>query len=183
MGVVTPLSHNSGATLSDQSASERNFSYHVAQLLDNIDYRRVNTDEQREQIFRLRYHAYLRDGGISPHPSRAYSDPYDQTGNVYLYGLYIDSELASSIRIHVSPKISPDCPALEVFADCLQPQLDAGNVLIDSTRFVTDEKLARHHRTLPYATLRLSVMAAQYFGADYLLASVRAEHQAFYRRK
>jgi hypothetical protein len=70
-----------------------------------------------------------------------------------------------------------------VFADCLQPQLDAGNVLIDSTRFVTDERLARLHRALPYATLRLSVMAAQYFGANYILASVRAEHQAFYRRR
>ena len=183
MGVVTPLSHNSGATLSDQSASERNFSYHVAQLLDNIDYRRVNTDEQREQIFRLRYHAYLREGGISPNSSRMFSDSYDETGDVYLYGLYIGDELASSIRIHVASKKHPDFPALDTFADFLQPQIDAGKVLINSTRFVTDDKLARLYRALPYATLRLSVLAAQYFGADYLLATVRAEHQAFYRRK
>ena len=110
---------------------EKSLADRVAQLLDRIDYRQAETDEQREQIFRLRYHAYLRDGGICPHPSRAFSDRNDQTGNVYLFGLYIDSELASSIRIHVSSKISPDCPALEVFADCLQPQLYAGNVLID----------------------------------------------------
>jgi hypothetical protein len=183
MGPVRAFPYPSGRAFQDQWDFEKSLPDRVAQLLERIDYRPAETDEQREQIFRLRYHAYLRDGGISPQPSRAFSDPYDQTGNVYLYGLYIDSELASSIRIHVSSKISPDCPALEVFADCLQPQLDAGNVLIDSTRFVTDEKLARLHRALPYATLRLSVMAAQYFSANYLLASVRAEHQAFYRRK
>jgi hypothetical protein len=173
----------SGGAFQDQWDLEKSLSDRVAELLDRVDYRQAETDEQREQIFRLRYHAYLREGGISPHPSRLFSDPYDETGNVYLYGLYIDSELASSIRIHVSSKLSPDCPALEVFADFLQPKLDAGKVLIDSTRFVTDEELARLYRTLPYATVRLSAMAAQYFGADYLLATVRPEHQAFYRRK
>jgi len=64
----------------------------------------------------------------------------------------------------------------------LQPELDAGKVLIDSTRFVADERLSRVHRGLAYATLRLCMVAAEYFGADYLLAAVRAEHQAFYRR-
>ena len=181
MGRVTALSHQSGAAFSDQPDTES--SYRIAQLLDRIDCRLANTNEQRDEIFRLRYHAYLREGGISPNPSRTFSDPYDDTGNVYLYGLYIDNDLASSIRIHVASKKNPRCPALEVFADFLQPELDAGKVLINSTRFITDEKLARLHRALPYATVRLSVMAAQYFGADYLLATIRAEHQAFYRRK
>jgi hypothetical protein len=72
-----------------------------------------------------------------------FSDAYDETGNVYLFGLYIDDELASSIRIHVASKEHPDFPGLEVFPDFLQPELDAGKVMIDSTRFVTDENLAR----------------------------------------
>lgn len=69
-----------------------------------------------------------------------------------------------------------------MFPETLQPKLDAGNVLIDTTRFVVDENLARRYRALPYATLRLSGMAAHQFHADYLLAAVRTEHQAFYRR-
>ena len=183
MGPVTVLPHQSGGAFSDQWDSENRLPDRVSQLLDRIDCRLANTDEQREEIFRLRYHAYLREGGISPSHSRTFPDQYDETGNVYLYGLYVDGELASSIRIHVASKEHPNFPAQEVFADFLQPELDAGKVLIDSTRFVTDERLARNHRALPYATLRLSVMAAQYFGADYLLATVRTEHQAFYRRK
>jgi hypothetical protein len=90
--------------------------------------------------------------------------------------------LASSLRLHAASKEHPDFPSLEVFPEYLQPELDAGKVLIDSTRFVADEQFSRLHRGLPYATLRLCMVAAEYFRADYLLAAVRAEHQAFYRR-
>jgi hypothetical protein len=183
MSRVAAFSPQSRAAFPDHSGSESSFPDRVAQLLDRIDYRLADSDERREAIFRLRYQAYVRDGGIPPNPSRTFFDPYDEAGDVYLFGLYIDDELASSIRIHVASKERPDFPGLEVFRDFLQPELDAGKVLIDSTRFVTDEKLARFHRALPYATLRLSVMAARYFGADYLLATVRAEHRAFYQRK
>ncbi len=181
MGTVAVFADQSRSAFSD-AASGSSFSDSVAHLLDRIDCRLAESDEQLDAIFRLRYQAYIRDGGISANPSGAFSDPYDEIGKVYLFGLYIDDELASSIRIHVIAKGHPDCPSLEAFPDILQPGLDAGNVMIDSTRFVTDERLARIHRALPYATLRLSGMAARYFNADYILAAVRAEHQAFYRR-
>jgi len=158
------------------------FSVSVAKLLDRIDYRRADTAELREAIFRLRYQAYMRDGTITGNASGTFSDHYDDTDNAYLFGLYIDGELASSIRIHVATREHPYFPTLEVFPEYLQPQLDAGKVIVDPTRFVADERLSRIHRALPYATLRLCGMCARYFKADELLAAVRAEHQAFYRR-
>jgi len=182
MSSIAALSDQSGSTFSIAQVQKSSFSGHVALLLDRIDCRLADSGEQREAIFRLRYQAYVRDGGISPNSSRTFSDAYDETGNVYLFGLYIDGELASSIRIHVACKEHPDFPGLEVFPAVLQPALDAGKVMVDSTRFVTDENLARRYRALPYATLRLSGMAAKYFSADYLLAAVRVEHRAFYRR-
>ncbi len=168
--------------VSRHAVSKTEFSDRVAALLDRIDCRLADTSEQREAIFRLRYQAYIRDGAIAPNSSRTFSDAYDETGDVHLFGLYLDNELASSIRIHVAAGERSHFPSLEVFCDHLQPELDAGKVLIDSTRFVTNANLARLHRTLPYATLRLCVMAARHFGADYLLAAVRREHQAFYER-
>jgi N-acyl-L-homoserine lactone synthetase len=164
------------------STFEDSFPDRVARLLDRIDCRPANTEKEREAIFRLRYQAYLRDEGILPNSSGLFSDSYDEIGNVYLFGLYIDGELASSLRVHVASKEYPEFPTGEVFSEILRPKLDAGDILIDTTRFVVDEKLARLHRALPYATLRLSGMAAHQFHADYLLAAVRAEHQAFYRR-
>src|SRR2546430_3113896 len=53
-------------------------------------------------LFRSRYQAYMRDGTITGNASGTFSDHYDDTDNAYLFGLYIDGELASSIRIHRS---------------------------------------------------------------------------------
>jgi len=170
------------STFSDHAGAESSFSDRVAQLLARIDCRRADSSEQREVIFRLRYQAYMREGAISPNSSGVFSDPYDETDNAYLFGLYIDGALASSIRLHVASRERPDFPSLEVSPDLLQPQLDAGEVLVDSTHLVADEGLSRLYRGLPYATLRLCLLAAEHFRVDHLLAPVRAEHQAFYRR-
>ena len=111
-----------------------------------------------------------------------FSDPYDEKGNGYLFGFYIDGGLASSIRVHVASKKHPEFTSREVFSDYLEPELDAGKVIVDTTRFVTDEAFSRLYRALPYATMRVAGMACEYFNADQLLAAVRTEHQAFYRR-
>jgi N-acyl-L-homoserine lactone synthetase len=158
------------------------FSDSVGRLLARIDYRRADSAEEREAIFRLRYDAYLREGAISGNPSGTFLDRYDDRPNAYLFGLYIDGKLASSIRIHVASKEQPSSLSLEAFPDILRPELDAGKIIIDPNRFVADPSLSRTHRGLPYATLRLSMMAAQHFNADLVLAAVRVEHQAFYRR-
>jgi len=167
---------------SHHTGSESGFCASVSRLLDRIDCRRADSDEERETIFRLRYQAYLRDGSISTNSTKSFSDPYDEMGNVFLFGLYIDGDLASSVRIHVASKDQPVFPSLEVFPDILRPELDAGKVIVDPTRLVTDERLARRHRGLPYVTTRLCGMAARYFGAEHLLAAVRVDHQPFYRR-
>jgi len=180
--VQVAMSHQSRSA-SERESAQSSFSDRVAKLLDRIDYRRADRgDPQREAIFRLRYQAYLRDGTITRNSTKMFFDRYDDTDNAYLFGLYVDDELVSSIRIHVATKEHPYFPTLDVLPEYLQSALDAGNIIVDPTRFVADERLSRIHRAVPYATLRLCGMAARYFGADQLLAAVRAEHQAFYRR-
>jgi hypothetical protein len=165
-------------------ASESNgtFSDRVAHLLDRVDCRLAESAEDRAAIFRLRYEAYLREGAIAPNFSATFSDPYDETDNAWLFGLYIDGELASSIRIHVASEDNRDFPSRKVFADQLEPELDAGKVIVDPTRFVTHRLHSRLNPGLPHITLRTAWLAAAHFGADHFLVAVRAEHQAFYRR-
>ena len=178
----TALSDSAFSTSSDHIRSASSFSDRVSQLLDKVDCKLADTSEQREAIFRLRYRAYMREGTISPNSYGTFSDPYDEKGNGFLFGFYIDSELASSIRVHVASKEHPDFTSLQVFSDYLQPELDAGKVIVDTTRFVTDETFSRLYRALPYVTMRVAGMACEYFCADQLLAAVKTEHQAFYRR-
>ncbi len=151
-------------------------------LLARSDCKHATTGEQRGAIIRLRYEAGVRERAISGHCPLTFSDHYDETGNGYLFGLYIDDELASSIRLHIGSKEQPQFPSFEAFADILQPKLDAGKVIIDSTRFVADQYLSQLNRELPYATLRIGMLAAAHFNADYLIAAASTRHQAFYRR-
>ena len=112
--------------------------------------------------------------------SGTFADSYDETDNAYLFGLYVDDQLASSLRFNVASRNNtPDFPSLKVFPEYLQPELDAGKVLINSTRFVADEQLSRLYRGLPYAILRLCMLAAEYFRADYLLAAVGKNTRRF----
>lgn len=171
-----------GSGFSGRARSNPSFSDLMVGLLGRIDAWRADSAEQREAIFRLRYDAYRREGVIPVSQSATFSDAYDQTPNAYLLGLSVEGKLASSVRVHVASREYPDCPTLEVFPEYLQPELDAGKIIIDQTRFVADEALSRLHVGLPYATFRLCLLAAEYFHADLALAPVRVEHQAFYRR-
>jgi hypothetical protein len=151
-------------------------------LFDRVDYRRIETPEERDQLYLMRYRAYLHGGLILPSESQRVSDRYDEEPNALTFGIYVDGELCSSIRLHV---LTPEWRlsySTELFGDILHPRLDHGEVFIDPARFVADPEKAQRFPELPYLTVRLVFLACEYFNADTGLALVRAEHQGFYRR-
>ncbi len=154
----------------------------VLEVIEKVDYRRPQTPEEKEEIFRLRYDAYRQEGSIDPNLSRSFSDRFDALDNAYIFGLYFEGELASSIRLSISTPACPDLPGLGVFSDILGPEIAVGKTIIDPTRFVVSPRIARAVPKISYATVRVAWMACEYFQADWLLATVRVEHQAFYKR-
>ena len=166
-----------GAADANSAASMRGLD-----LLDRVDYRLARTAEEKDEIYRLRYRAYLREGAVSPAPDERVFDHYDDLPNCWIFGVYVDGHLCSSIRIHIATPAWRKSPSVDVFGDVLHPKLDEGLVFVDSTRFVADPDKARSWTALPYVTVRLGSMAGVHFDADYGLAMVRPEHQAFYHR-
>jgi N-acyl-L-homoserine lactone synthetase len=158
------------------------FTDRVQELLERVDYRLAETEEERESIFRLRYEAYLREGAIAPNTAGILTDHYDDTDNVWIFGVHIEGQLASSIRVHAASQQHPISPSVDVFADLLMPELALGKTVIDPTRFVADHEMARRHPELPYVTVRLGYLAGEFLSAEIGVASVRSEHKAFYRR-
>jgi N-acyl-L-homoserine lactone synthetase len=150
--------------------------------LEHVDYRPAETAEEKEQIYRLRYRAYLREGAILPSESERVTDRYDELPNAYIFGIYIHGELHSSIRISVLTSEWRESPSADMFSDLLHPELDRGKTIIDPTRFVADPDKARRLPELPYVTVRLGYVACGHFNADIGLANVRPEHRAFYRK-
>lgn len=158
------------------------FSERVLNLLDKVDYRLATTEEERDAIYRLRYDAYIREGSIQPNFGQRLSDKYDDLDNAWVFGIFVDGQLSSSIRLHISSPANPEMPATSVFADLLDERVAAGQTIIDPTRFVVSRDAAEKYPEMPYVTVRVGWMAGEFFSADCILATVRAEHQAFYRR-
>jgi N-acyl amino acid synthase FeeM len=151
-------------------------------LLDQVDYRLVRTAEEKEQVYHLRYDAYLREGAILPSKSGRVTDEYDDLPNSFIFGVYLHGELYSSIRISILTPQWRESLSAGMFSDLIHPELDQGKVIVDPTRFVADHEKARRFPALPYVTVRLGYVACAHFNADIGLANVRPEHRAFYRK-
>ena len=153
-----------------------------AGLSDRVDYRLVDTPEERECIYKMRYRAYRHGGLILPTEAERVSDAYDDAPNAWIFGVYVDGELCSSIRLHV---LTPEWRmsfSTEFFGDILNDRLDQGEIFVDPARFAADPEKAQRFPELPYLTVRLGYLACDHFNADTGLALVRPDHQAFYRR-
>jgi hypothetical protein len=153
-----------------------------ADPLEHVDYRLAETAEERDKIYRLRYRAYLREGAMLPSESERVTDRFDDAPNTWIFGIYLHGELYSSIRVSVLTSEWRDSPSSEMFGDILHSELDRGRIIVDPTRFVADPEKVGRFPELPYVTVRLGWIACGHFNADIGLASVRPEHQAFYRK-
>jgi hypothetical protein len=151
-------------------------------LLDRVEYRRVDPGDQFDPVYRLRYEAYRREAFVAPNDQHVVRDEFDELPNAYTYGVYIDDRLVSSVRFHYMTPQFRTAPSYSVFTDVLDPMLSAGDTMIDPGRFTTDYEASLAYPALPYLTLRIPTMAVQYFNVRYVLSSVRPEHAAFYRR-
>lgn len=153
-----------------------------AGLLDRVDYRLIETPEDRDAVYLLRYKAYLHSGLILPSESRRVTDRFDDAPNVWIFGVHVDGELCSSLRVHVLTSEWRASYSTEVYGDILHPRLDRGEVFIDPARLVADPEKAKRFPELPYLTVRLGFLACDHFDADTGLVMVRPDHQPFYRR-
>jgi hypothetical protein len=151
-------------------------------LLDRVEYSRVRMDVTDNPVYRLRYDAYRREQSVPFNDLGTVTDDLDGTPNAFCYGIHIDGELVSSIRVHHLTAEHPVSPSMRVFPEVLGPLLERGQTFIDPTRFTADYEASLAYPALPFLTLRLAVMATEYFDATSCLALVRREHGAFYRR-
>jgi hypothetical protein len=156
------------------------FIAHGIELLDRVDYRLAETEADKEAIYALRYRAYIHEGAIEPRADCRLRDRFDDAPNSWIFGVFVDGTLASSLRISVATPENPDTPAVDAFPDILLPEIAKGKTIVDPNRFVAEPNIRHPH--LPYMTLRLAYVACSYFNADIGTATARAEHQAFYRR-
>lgn len=173
---------NSEGIAADNSAGVSRFAGNLMDILDRVEYARVRMDVTENPIYRLRYDAYRREDSVPFNDAGIVSDDLDAVPNAMCFGVHIDGQLVSSIRIHHIGRRYPFGASMKTHADVLQPLLDRGETFIDPSRFTADYEASLAYPALPFLTLRIAVMASVHFGASACLALVRPEHTAFYRR-
>ena len=170
------------AAAQTQVAPASSFAGTLVDILDRVEYRRVNPDDLDDPVYKLRYEAYRREEFVPFSPGGTVRDEFEDLPNAYCYGVYIDGRLVSSLRLHHMTRGHKLSPSYSVFGDVLDPLLEAGHTIIDPGRFTADFEASLAYPALPFLTLRIAVMATWHFRVKYCLSTVRPQHVAFYRR-
>jgi hypothetical protein len=163
------------------SVALNTYSEKVLSIMDNIEYRRVTSAEDLEQIARIRRLAYEKAGSFSD-PSRPVTDAFDLDPRNFVFGVWWDNRLVSSVRVHILQPDNLTSNAYRYFPDVMRPMLDQGLTFMDPTKFVIDPALEDDVPGLSPITLRLGFLAAKHFECDFCLSMIRPRHSAFYRR-
>ncbi len=164
-------------------AGGSSFVRNVTELLDRVEYRRCESGEDLEDVYRLRYKSFRTHGLLlAEAPEHKMADALDEAPNCYRFGVYMDNALVSTVRVHHITKQTPFAPIMTVFGDLLRPRLERGESFIDPSRLAIDPDYTSIHRALPYVTLRLAVIANAYFDTTSCVSMIREEHTSFYRR-
>ncbi|NLR99570.1 hypothetical protein HGP17_22345 [Rhizobium sp. P38BS-XIX] len=162
-------------------ALKNSFAGKLMEVLDHVEYRRIESSEDMEDVARLRYKAY-KARSVLPVAAKNLIDDIDFDRQAYVFGVYYYEELVSTVRIH---HVTPDhrvCQSTGIFPDEIHAFLDAGMTLIDPARFAVDPDLELELPALPYLTLRPAIVGAIYFNTDRVMQHIRPAHAAFYKR-
>lgn len=164
------------------SGTSSRFASSLLDLLEQVRYRRVSPADQFDPVYRLRYEAYRREAFIPVNSQEITRDAFDEAPNCHCFGVYIEDRLVSSIRLHIATAEEPTSPSRLIWPDVLGGIIEQGGSYVDPSRFTADHEASLAYPALPYLTLRMAVMACEYFGATHCISSVRPEHGPFYRR-
>jgi hypothetical protein len=157
------------------------FASKLMEVLDHVEYRRVESSEDMEDVARIRYEAY-KIADIMPLTGSRLIDEADFDSHAYVFGVYYDERLISTVRMHhVTPEHRVSS-SRDIFPKQIDALLDAGMSLIDPVRFAADPQVMREMPAIPYLTLRIAIMAAAFFDTNRVLQLVSPQHAAFYKR-
>ena len=129
-----------------------------------------------EDIGRIRAKAFC-GANLAPEATRVIIDEVDFDPQAYVFGVFYDEELISTIRIH---HVTPDhrvSSSGKVFSEAMNQYLDAGMSLVDPARLASDADAFRELPGMHLLTMRLAVVATEFFGADRLVTTVRSAAQ------
>lgn len=147
-----------------------------------IEYRRITAYEDFEEMGRLRAFSYSFNDTLVNKPKDVILDDIDFNPHSFCYVMYVDGEMALTLRLQHISSDNPEGPATEYFGDVVEPLMDQGMRFIIPGRLAINPLIENKSMGLPLMALRLSALARRYFDADSVLSLIRKGHAAYHRR-
>ena len=182
-----------GLQFIDQSkTTSRRYASLVPRHADVTEAQIASSHSMMDTVFSLRYHSYVSQNFIDPHPNELFSDEFDARSNSVSILIYRDGVPAASVRASLydpsgSIPGADTIPALESFGaeidDLVANYRTDGRPAraLEMTRLVRHPDLANDN-DLIFAMYRMTFYLVVHFEADMILSAVRQNHMPFYRR-
>ena len=136
----------------------------------------------RDEVFRLRYRAYLSEGEIPESRSGMFADQYDERPNQVTWALFHGERLVGTMRsMFYQPGRQLRLPEHKVYGDELLQAVPENVRVVSGNRFAIDPETDRSDKRYSFALLKHHMMVTL-VKADWAIAAVRSNHLAFYRR-
>ena len=141
----------------------------------------ATTEEQRRDVYKLRYSCYRRKGSIPERQDEQFSDSFDEMPNSFSFLVSSQDEALATVRITV---VKPDhgwtdSPVRHVYGDHSALQAIASESFVEASRLC----FGRQARRDSFVRLVGHMAAlAEFYGVEWLVACPRVEHSHVYQR-
>lgn len=179
---ITPTIEKTGPLAAQDVIEPKGFVRGIIDFLDDVSYKLMTSEDDLEQVCRMRHDAYVEAGHMKNNGSGIFRDEMDGLPGTDNVGVFLNGKLACCIRVHKLDVVHRHACAMETYAHVLDPILDSGIVCVDTSRFCNDIKLASRYKGLPLAAMRVTGMAAKHHEAKWIISTITAPHINFYKK-
>ena len=158
------------------------FTAGILALMERMEYRRVISAEDLEEVDQLRRKSYYTSGLVDREKFGSLVDEYDHDPACHVIGVYIDEKLVGTIRLHVVTSDHLQGPTEHYFRERAVEYTQNGRIYVDPSRLATDPESMWQYPVLPLLVLRTAAMASEYFGAEYCMSVVRNDLAKAYKK-
>jgi hypothetical protein len=141
----------------------------------------ATTPELMEQVYRLRYSCYRRQGSIDPQLDEQFSDGFDQQPNSFSFLVARPTEAVATVRITVVKHEWgwSDSPVSHVYGDHVAFQEIAQDSFVEASRLCFGHQA---RRDTFIALVGNMAALASFYQTRWLIACPRVEHTLIYQR-
>lgn len=136
-----------------------------------------------QQIYEIRYNAYLAKDSIERNDDGTFTDSYDDAINCQSHVEYFEGMPAGAIRACIYSPEFPDLtiPAQELFPNEVEAHIGSDKCFVESNKFVIHPMFQNRAIRLKFALFSFVFETALRHDADYIITSPRATQTDFYK--